>query len=493
MKAILYVLPGLLTSLMASAQPTALRLHPKNPHYFEYKGRPAIIVGSGEHYGAVINQAFDYRTYLQTLKVDGLNTTRLFTGAYFEVPGAFGIAKNTLAPSPDRLLLPWARSTTPGYALGGNKFDLSRWDEAYFTRLKDFLAEADRNGVIVEVNLFSSYYGAGWPHSPLNRSNNVNNVDSVAPKAVNTLGNGNLLAFQEQYVRKIVREVNRYDNLYFEIQNEPWADLSDTILVYNEYSHREDPKSGYIHGASLEVTAACSNDWQRRVAAWIADEERQLPKKHLIAQNISNFEYPIQNPDPNISIFNFHYANPAAVTVNYYIGKAIGLNETGFAGRRDHTYRRQAWRFLMAGGSLFNHLDYSFSVGSETGRDTSYRAPGGGSPTLRRQLGVVKAYFDGLDLATLKPDPALIQAAPGLSAQVLAHGASQWIIYLEPRALKPSPLRLNLKRGAYQVQWTDAVTGRSLKNETITVAGTGAHSLALPDGLTDWVLKLTKQ
>ncbi|HEX8531604.1 MAG TPA: hypothetical protein VF646_16345, partial [Cytophagales bacterium] len=116
------------------AQPLAV--HPQNPHYFLYGGKPTVLVGSTEHYGAVLNVDFDYRTYLRTLGQDGLNTTRLFTGAYFEVPGAFGIANNTLAPKPDRLTLPWARSTTPGYALGGNKFDLSKWNGAYFDRLK---------------------------------------------------------------------------------------------------------------------------------------------------------------------------------------------------------------------------------------------------------------------------------------------------------------------------------------------------------------------
>jgi len=63
--------------------------------------------------------------------------------------GAFNIAQNTLAPKAGRLITPWARSELPGYANGGNKFDLARWDEAYFRRLKEFLAEASRCGVIV--------------------------------------------------------------------------------------------------------------------------------------------------------------------------------------------------------------------------------------------------------------------------------------------------------------------------------------------------------
>ena len=40
-----------------SAEPLAL--HPDNPHYFLYRGKPAVLVTSGEHYGAVLNRDFD--------------------------------------------------------------------------------------------------------------------------------------------------------------------------------------------------------------------------------------------------------------------------------------------------------------------------------------------------------------------------------------------------------------------------------------------------
>lgn len=440
----------------ASAQGQALQLHPQNGHYFLYRNKPLVLVGSGEHYGAVINPDFDFDTYLRTIAADGLNTTRLFTGAYIEKLGDFGIQKNTLAPAEGRLLLPWRRSALPGYALGGNKFDLNQWDEAYFTRLKNFLSKAEQHGIVVEVNFFSSHYGGGWQYSALNRNNNINGTDSVASSVVNTLHNGNILRHQERYVRKLVRELNAFDNIYFEIQNEPWADQTDTVLVRNEYGDGTDWRN------TIQVVSQKSNAWQRQVARWIQEEEKSLPRKHLISQNISNFYYPVENPDPLISIFNFHYALPVAVTQNYSLNKVIGLNETGFAGKSDQTYRRQAWRFLMAGGGLFNHLDYSFWPGSESGNDTAYNAPGGGSPALRRQLGILKRFFDGLDLVRLRPDTSVLVAAPGAWAQVLGNNSSQWIVYYEQMAMKPAPLQVRLPRGSYKVQWMDVESGKLL-------------------------------
>ena len=79
--------------------------------------------------------------------------------------------------------------------------------------------------------LFSSYYGDGWPLSPLNAANNVNGIGAAPKQKANTLGNGELLAEQEKLVRKIVEELRDFDNVYYEIQNEPWADHERPVGV----------------------------------------------------------------------------------------------------------------------------------------------------------------------------------------------------------------------------------------------------------------------
>ena len=162
-----------------------ISLHPQNPHYFLYKDRAVALVGSGEHYGAVFNGDFDYHKYLAATEADGLNYTRLFGGSYVEVPGkSFGILRNDLAPAEGRFLAPWVRSSEPGYAGGGNKFDLEKWNPQYFSRLHDFLAEASQRGIIVEITLFSSQYGEmQWKVSPFKRENNVNATDEKIGRA----------------------------------------------------------------------------------------------------------------------------------------------------------------------------------------------------------------------------------------------------------------------------------------------------------------------
>lgn len=471
------------TAFSLLAQPAnGLRLYPPNPHYLAYQGKPILLLGSGEHYGAVVNLDFDYTIYLQATAADGMNTTRLFTGAYVEKLGDFGIQKNTLAPASGKLVLPWQRSNEPGYALGGNKFDLNTWDEAYFKRLTSFMAEARRQGVIVEVNLFSAHYGDGWKYSAFNPKNNVNNTDSAVSTAVNTLQNGTILGHQEHYVRELVRRLNRFDNLYFEIQNEPWADQSDVVRMHNAYGPATDWRT------TLQVVSQQSNDWQRRVATWITDEERRLPAHHLISQDISNFHYPITNPDPNVSIFTFHYASPEAIRENSHLNKVIGFNETGFAGHADSTYRRQAWRFLMSGGGLFNQLDYSYAVGSETGTDSVGTSPGGGGPALRSQFKVLANLVKSVNISTLLPDNTVVKAAPGTQTWAMSDGKTRWVIYCETLATKPYALIINLPVGTYEAEWVDAKTGKSIQKMAV-VKGV----VRVPAGVADRVVLVSKK
>lgn len=465
MKTICTCLVWLSLGGLAWGQP--LRLHPRNPHVFLYQGRPTVIVGSGEHYGAVANPDFDYRKYLRTLGRERLNTTRLFTGPHKEQEGSFGIERNTLAPRGDRYLSVWARSGEPGYVGGGNKFDLSRWDEAYFARLKDFMREAERQGVIVEVCLFSSFYGPMWPLSPLHPANNVNRTPDLPYKKVQTLEGGAYWAVQEAYVRKVVRELNPFDNLYYEVQNEPWADNGVRAGVWNEYIEADMLKdAGQLWRTILEPANEAALAWQKKVAAVIRDEETKLPKTHLISQNYGNFRLSLADVDPNINILNFHYAHPEAVTLNRHWARPVGFNETGFAGREDGAYRRQAWRFMMSGGALFNHLDYSFTVGREDGADTGNKAPGGGSPALRRQLSFLKDFLHGLDLLNLRPESGSFVEARGAFTWAMSNGRDEWAIYCEGH--QPFSLRLRLPPGLYVCEWADVRTGEVTKKEKLS-------------------------
>jgi hypothetical protein len=446
-----------------------IRLHPKNAHYFLFRGKAVALVTSGEHYGAVINGDFDYGRYLTALAGEGLNFTRIFGGSYVEAPGkSFGILRNDLAPGPGRYIAPWARSDVAGYAGGGNKFDLERWDVEYFRRLHEFLKGASERGIVVEISLFSAHYGdLQWELSALNPANNVNMKDAgIADyKKLHTLENGGALAYQERYTRKLVREAGGFDNVIFEIQNEPWADRPAAVGAIGLVNPMLQGAARDRFPNTAELADELSLAWQAKVAEWITSEEATLPNKHLIAQNISNFRFPIRKLLAGVSIANFHYADADAAAWNYGLDKALSCDETGFMGRDDELYRREAWNFMLAGGEIFDGLDYSFSVGHEDGTDTEANGPGGGSAALRHELRVLSEFLQSFELAELHPEARAVRHSTGTVARVLSNAGREYAMYFDGDG--PTEVTLDLPEGRYSGEWVNVRTGRVERAEEI--------------------------
>ena len=440
---------------------TPVRLHPDNPHYFLWRGRPTILITSGEHYGAVLNRQFDYRKYLQTLESLGFNLTRTFSGAYCEPFGAFSIENNTLAPKEGQLICPWARSDEPGYANGGNKFDLTRWDPAYFERLRDFVGEAGKRGVVVELVLFCPFYeDAMWKLSPMNATNNVNGMGTMKRTEVYTLRHPELSAVQDAMVRRIVLELKDFDNLYYEICNEP-----------------------YFGGVTLE--------WQAHIAETIANAEADFPGRHLIAQNIANKHQKITEANPRVSIFSFHYAKPpTTVTDNYGLNRVIGDDETGFAGSEPKPYRIEGWDFIIAGGAVYDNLDYSFSVGHEDGTG-KINAPGGGGAVLHKQLKILSDFINSFNFVRMTPDSSVIKGGipDKATARALVEKGRAYAIYINGGS--QAQLQVELPKGKYTAEWVNTKTGEIDKKETFDHTS-GNRTLASPKYEDDIVLRVLR-
>ena len=431
-----------------------ISLHPENPHYFLYKGKTTVLITSAEHYGAVLNLDFDFSKYLNTLADEGMNYTRIFTGTYFEILGeSFGIKNNTLAPGKNRVWTPWGIVISD---LSGNfKYDLSVWNTAYFDRLKSFLELASENEIIVEVTLFSSIYqDSHWEINPQNPVNNININTQINRHDAHTLNNGALFSLQEAFVRKIVQELNDFDNFFFEIQNEPWSDRN--VPVYNILNKEELRENDWT--TKTDFADEASLVWQEKIAGIIKDEEKNLPKKHLIAQNFCNYLAPVPEVNENIDIINFHYAWPEAVQWNYAYDRVLGFDESGFAGSDDKVYRRQAWKFLLSGGALFNNLDYSFYAGNEDGKGIN-DAPGGGSAKLRQELKILSEFMHSFELEKLKPNRTAVLSSPGLIPFVMSDGNNSFAIYLRAVGTDKFKLELFTGEGSFSVQILNTLNG----------------------------------
>lgn len=447
---------GTVVVLLAAAVPLRaappIRPHPENPRYFLFRDRPVFLITSGEHYGAVLNRDFDHARYLDELKARGFNLTRTFSGTYREVPGSFKIRDNTLAPTPGSYAAPWARSATPGAADGGNKFDLDAWDPAYFRRLAEFVAAASDRGIVVEFVLFCPFYEESmWAVNPLNARNNVNGVGAVPRTEVYTLKHPEIVARHEAFARRAAAALHGFDNVYFEICNEP-----------------------YFGG----VTA----DWQARIAAALGDEEgRFRGPRHMVAQNVANGRAKVTDPNPAVSLFNFHYATPPdVVALNAGLRTAIGDDETGFRGTADRPYRTEGWDFLIAGGSVYSNLDYSFTVAHPNGTaPVEPPTPGGGGPPLRAQLATLRGFLAGFDFVHMEPAPGVVVGGVPARAtvRVLAQTGKAYAVYINGGTR--ADLVLDLPAGRYRAEWVNPRTGAVDRADALDHPG-GRATLASP-------------
>lgn len=392
-----------------------MRRYPANTHYFVRRGQPIVLVGAGEHYGAVINLDFDMHRYLAAVARSGLNYVRVFTGTYVEHPGAFGIAENTLAPRRDQYLAPWVRDEQ-------GRYDLTRINPAWIQRLVTFVQLANQLDICVEVTLFSFWYDqTSWESSPLHPTLSRQGIGPHESTRVYE-PDSPLLPFMKRLAQVVASELCVFDNVILEICNEP----------YSRHDHTMDLP------------------WHVQMIQAIQTTAPDLP----IAINVANRTQLLQRIPDQVSLINFHYAIASAARENWHFGVVIGDDETGFRGQSAAPYRREAWSFLLAGGGTFSHLDYGYTVAHPEGdAPLDARTPGYGGSDLRRQLAFLRATLERVAVWDMQPCNEICAWYSGeTDIQIMGALGERYIAYL-PQNHPAQTLMLGIPAGRYALEW----------------------------------------
>jgi hypothetical protein len=470
---------------MSKKHELPISLHPENPHYFLFRGKPTVLVTSAEHYGAVINLDFDYLPYLDRLADHKLNYTRIYPGALIEKEGDF-ISGNNLAPRADALLLPWARSDEPGFALGGNKFDLDTWDDSYFARLSDFIARCSERKIVVEICFFNGQYPGNWCLQALYHANNIQEEGTCDHAGFQSLRDKELVARQEAYVAKIVREANEFDNVILEICDEPG-----------------------IYGTPAEEY----HRWISHMIEVIKTTESSLRNIHLVAQQT---EGELNGPgdfsdDDRVSVVVGQYVwNQVAgqiggmrlLQTEYKHGKVIELNESAFypiwyTGDREAASRVEAWEFIIGGGASYNHLNGVFTVNNPAGIERS----GNNKKVLDGFMHLLD-FIESFDFIRMRRDTATVVGGvpAGSFAQCLSEPGRQYAFYIHHSNLRGDKyvvcpgtyidnIVFDLPSGAYEAEWLDPQAGNVVAQEAFRHFG-GTVGFSTPPFQVDIALRL---
>ena len=487
---------GVLLLLTGIAWAEPIRVSSANPHYFERDGKPLVLVTSDHHYGAVIDADFDFAAYLDSIAAAGMNLTRIYPGGMFEATDKY-VAGNPLGPRPGRQILPWAKSAVtgahPALAEPGQpspKFDLDRWNPDYFARLRKFVEHARGKGIVVEVAFFNGMYADSWPLMPFYHGNNVQGVGryEAGECGLFTTGsprNEDVLRYQKAYVAKIATELNAYDNVIYDLCDEPSL-------------------QGKPDGSITTLPDGDVAPWLHALKEAFLEAEAALPKEHVLGQTVQSLS-PDLSGEPWCDWLPTEYvrAATAALEKNYAARKPIVNVESDYFGHglvKPYTVddvRVEGWWFLVGGGAGTINLNGEYHRGQETGGvDTRER--------ILPQRKVLKDFVEGLDLASMARFDGVAGVPAGAFASALADPGKQYALYLfhakgdgqwgahfvaTPGRYRDTLTLKAVPAGRYRLDWVDPVSGGVRASDTVRWGG-GDLALTTPPYSIDVALRM---
>ena len=489
----------------------AIRLHPDNSKVFDFRGTPRVLVTATEHYGAVLNRPFRYARYLADMAEKGITVTRLFV-LFRELQSTIN-PYSTCKPESTDYISPFPR-TGAGVACDGQpKYDLTQWNPEFFARLDGFMSLAAEYGIIVEITLLSNTYdNSVWALNPLHPANNLSGLEDIPWPDYMSMRHAQLFALQCAHVQKIVEVTNRFDNVIYEICNEPGG------LVGAEYPTLE------------EVNA-----WQMAIGDVVRRTEASLPKQHLIAgQEAFAYRLPDESrrsgPDVHqfadltfdtlaFDVVNMHPLSNMVYRDRYYdLGqfmqaqlrlrnfrqycldlyheqKPLNLDEDNAASQyKDLTgwtiHRKRAWTALLC-GAHYDVIDFSIHNYLETGTPASQAA-------IRSWIGHLAGFIHSVDLLRARPLADCLQQQPAHTvASVLAVEGQDYCIYLADARERDDAgageaidgeIVLDLPAGDFKMCCYSPVTG--LYSPAIAVSGGQETHIILPTFSHDLLVRI---
>jgi hypothetical protein len=436
-----------------------LRVNPNNQRYFtDDSGKAIYLTGSHTWANFMDNgltdppPVFDYEKYLDFLVSNNHNFFRLWIAEQ-----AKWITETTKGYwfSP----LPYERVGQEAALDGKPKFDLTKFNQGYFDRLRDRVIAAKKRGIYTSIMLFNGWSiedknlgdsmtpSNPWRGHPYHRDNNINGIDGDPNKngrgeETHTLTVPEITTLQEAYVRKVIDTVNDLDNVLYEISNE---------------------------------SPAGSHQWQYHLIDYIKNYELKLPKQHPVGMTA---EFP--NGD-NSKLYN----SPADWISLKNDGRGDILHPPKADGKKviisdtDHLCgvcgdRTWVWKSFTQGENPIFMDDYD---GAVTLSDPSIPP----DPlhyqrwiSIRKNLGYALTYANSMNLAAMTPRTDL--ASTGYCLANAVEMNAEYLIYAPSGG--EVVVDLSAAKGDLTVEWLNPNNGLTFKG--IKIASGGNRSFIPP-------------
>jgi hypothetical protein len=430
-----------------------LRPHAANPSYFsDGTGKAVYLTGShtwnslqdwGTH-GTI--QPLDFKAFVRVLVAHRHNFTLLWTT---ELPTFRGMPTTADSP-PDFSVtpLPWQR-TGPGNASDGKpKFDLTKFNEAYFNRLRDRVRQLQTAGIYAGVYLFSGEWilrfrfpGDGYPFTG---SNNVNGIDDGGGTGSVTMTEPNAItALQDSYVRKVIDTLNDLPNVLWIVSQEAPAGStwwnSHLIALIRAY---EAGKS-YQHPIGYGVLEDSKDAKILNSAAdWIAPAARIFPPTRATGSGQPRRKMIVNDSDH--SYFGMWNESALENRKFFWINFANG-NHTLFMDPYVVHYPRER-----------RNLCPSPVCGIGSGPDRRWE-------NVRATMGYLRDYAERMNLAAITPQGKLSSTGYALANN---KGPNPEFLVYAPAGGKFT-VNLQGQNGPFAVEWMNPASGAKTGGEAM--------------------------
>lgn len=480
--------------------PGPLVVSARNPRYFTHRddgtGRAVYLTGShiwnnlqdGMGPGPEAPdepESVDFDAYLRFLTERGHNLIRLWRWEQFRSQAAGGNYHLDMSPQP------WAR-TGPGTATDGKpRFDLERFDDAFFDRLRQRVVRAGEAGIYVDVLLFD-----GWalhlsppPYHieghPFHADNNVNGVSATSINDLQVLPlDPRAEAIQRAFVTKVVDTLHDLPNVLWEVSNESTGDGA----ISEEFA-------GYL-GMKEVPSWGDSTDWQYWVIDVVKQHERdrgydphpigmtmQFPVRDQTRVNepllASRAEWISPGYDDDRFTDGRHPMDPGAEPSRWFAdppvadGRKVVISDTDHyaPGSADALW---AWKSFLRGHHPIL-MDFGLIGGLEP---TGTSDPEAGVPPFeyyeaaRYAMGDTRRYAERLSL--VDTEPRTDTASTGYA--LVAPGRE--VLTLEPSG--GTPFTVDLTPGRWRAEWFDVSRRVAADADALEVTEAGPVGFTAP-------------
>lgn len=217
----------------------------ENPRYWQYEGAPVVLLGGSKDDN--LFQIPDLEAHLDAMAAVGANYIR-----------------NTMSARDEG-------NVRPFHQRADGRYDLDRWNDAYWNRFEHMLERTHARDIIVQIELWDQWdhNEDDWNRSPWNPDQNVNyEASEVTLKGNGRYGNvlhhadqqhdlfmtvpelqndETVLTYQKQFVDKGLEHTTRYDHVLYTVTNELFSQHPPAwSRFWADYLHNQ--------GEELQVT-----------------------------------------------------------------------------------------------------------------------------------------------------------------------------------------------------------------------------------------------